>query len=76
MNNVLEQDHRFIKKRIAASLWFQSVDGALNAIEGYQAMHMIRKGQIRFLPKGDTLGQGRFVKPAIWTRGAALLPFC
>ena len=23
MNNVLEQDHRFIKKRIAASLWFR-----------------------------------------------------
>jgi transposase-like protein len=28
MNNVLEQDHRFIKKRIAASLWFRSVGGA------------------------------------------------
>jgi len=28
MNNVLEQDHRFVKKRIAASLWFQSVGGA------------------------------------------------
>ena len=28
LNNVLEQDHRFIKKRIAASLWFRSVSGA------------------------------------------------
>ena len=27
LNNVLEQDHRFVKKRIAASLWFRSVDG-------------------------------------------------
>jgi transposase-like protein len=26
LNNILEQDHRFIKKRIAASLWFLSVD--------------------------------------------------
>lgn len=33
LNNVLEQDHRFIKKRIAASLWFRSVGGALNTIE-------------------------------------------
>jgi transposase-like protein len=28
-NNVIEQDHRFIKKRIAASLWFRSAEGAL-----------------------------------------------
>ena len=44
MNNVLEQDHRFIKKRIAASLWFRSVGGALNTIAGLQSMNMIRKG--------------------------------
>jgi transposase-like protein len=35
INNVLEQDHRFIKKRIAASLWFRSVGGALNTIAWY-----------------------------------------
>jgi len=34
LNNVLEQDHRFVKKRIAASLWFRSVDGALRTIAG------------------------------------------
>jgi IS6 family transposase len=61
LNNIIEQDHRFIKKRIATSLWFRSVDGALNTIAGYEAMHMIRKGQIRWLPKGDTVGQVRFV---------------
>ena len=61
MNNVLEQDHRFIKKRIAASLWFRSVGGALNTIAGYESMHMIRKGQIRWLPKGDVVGQVRFI---------------
>jgi len=61
MNNVLEQDHRFIKKRIAASLWFRSVGGALNTIAGYESMHMIRKGQVRWLPKGDVVGQVRFI---------------
>src|SRR5437762_14117368 len=25
LNNVLEQDHRFVKKRVAAGLWFRSV---------------------------------------------------
>ena len=43
LNNVLEQDHRFVKKRIAASLWFRSVADALPTIAGYEAMNMIRK---------------------------------
>ena len=62
LNNILEQDHRFIKKRIAASLWFRSVDGALNTIAGYESMNMIRKGQVRRLAKGDVVGQMSFVQ--------------
>jgi transposase-like protein len=61
LNNVVEQDHRFIKKRIAASLGFRSIHGALNTIDGYEAMHMIRKGQVRWLAKGDVLGQRAFI---------------
>jgi IS6 family transposase len=34
LNNIIEQDHRFIKKRIVASLWFRSVEGALQTIAG------------------------------------------
>jgi len=56
LNNVLEQDHRFLKRRMAASQWFRSVEGALRTIAGYEAMNMIRKGQIRWLAKGDTAG--------------------
>jgi transposase-like protein len=62
INNRIEQDHRFVKKRVAASQWFRSFDGALNTIAGYEAMNIIRKGQIRWLPKTDTGGQVRFVK--------------
>jgi transposase-like protein len=61
LNNILEQDHRFVKKRIAANLWFRSIDGALNTIDGYEAMHMIRKGQVRWLAKGDVIGQVGFI---------------
>ena len=61
LNNIVEQDHRFIKKRIAASLWFRSVKGALNTIAGYESMHMIRKGQVKWLAKGDITGQVRFI---------------
>jgi hypothetical protein len=48
LNNILEQDHGFVKKRILASQWFRSVDGALNTIAGYEAMNIMRKGQIRW----------------------------
>ena len=61
MNNIIEQDHRFIKKRIVASLWFRSVEGALNTIDGYEAMNMVRKGQVRWLAKKDLLGQVTFI---------------
>ena len=54
LNNVLEQDHRFLKRRMAASLWFRSIDGALRTIAGYEAMNMIRKGQIRWLRRATS----------------------
>ena len=62
LNKRIEQDHRFVKKRVVASQWFRSVDGALNTIAGYEAMNMIRKGQIRWLPKTDSVGQMRFIE--------------
>ena len=62
LNNVLEQDHRFLKRRMAASLWFRSVEGALRTIAGYEAMNMIRKGQIRWLAKGDIAGQVNYIE--------------
>jgi transposase-like protein len=61
LNNIVEQDHRFIKKRIRASLGFRSAEGAWRPIEGYEAMHMIRKGQVRWLAKGDVVGQRQFI---------------
>jgi hypothetical protein len=50
-----------VKKRMATSLWFRSVDGALRTIAGYEAMNVIRKGQIRWLAKGDALGQAHYI---------------
>src|ERR1700740_2707351 len=62
LNNVLEQDHRFVKKRIAAGLWFQTGETAVRTIAGYEAMNMIRKGQVRWLEKGDVVGQVAFIE--------------
>lgn len=61
LNNMIEQDHRFIKKRITAKLGFRSVDGACRTIEGYEAMHAIRKGQTRCVAKADSFGQRAFI---------------
>ena len=44
LNNVLEQDHRAIKRRINASQHFRSFWAAWRTIAGYEAIHMIRKG--------------------------------
>jgi hypothetical protein len=42
---------------------FRSVQGALNRVDGYEAMHMIREVQARWLAKGDVLSQRAFINP-------------
>jgi transposase-like protein len=44
LNNILEQDHRAIKRRVKAKQSFREFQAARRTIEGYEAMHMIRKG--------------------------------
>ena len=61
LNNIVEQDHRAIKRRINASLGFRSFDGAERTIQGYEAMHMILKGQVRWLAPGEITEQVRFI---------------
>jgi transposase, IS6 family len=45
LNNVLEQDHHAIKRRVNASQHFRSFCAARRTLAGYEAIHMIRKGQ-------------------------------
>jgi len=52
LNNVLEQDHRSIKRRVRASQGFRSFDGAWRTIQGIETVHMIRKGQVRWFTQG------------------------
>jgi transposase-like protein len=42
LNNVLEQDHRAIKRRVNASQHFRSFCAARRTLAGYEAIHMIR----------------------------------
>ncbi|MGX5481443.1 IS6 family transposase [Bacillus thuringiensis] len=43
LNNVVEQDHRFIKKRVRSMLGFKSFGTATYILAGVEAMHMIKK---------------------------------
>jgi hypothetical protein len=49
LNNILEQDHRAIKRRVTAKQSFREFRAAGRTIAGYEAMHMIRKGQARWI---------------------------
>jgi transposase, IS6 family len=56
LNNALEQDHRAIKRRVNASQHFRSFWGAWRTIAGYEAIHMIRKGQACWSAVGPKVG--------------------
>jgi transposase, IS6 family len=60
-NNVVEQDHRFLKRRINPGLGFGSFRTARRTFRGYEAMHMIRKGQLVGVAKGNILAQNRVI---------------
>ncbi|MBA3321541.1 MAG: IS6 family transposase [Pyrinomonadaceae bacterium] len=61
LNNVIEQDHRFIKKKVRASQSFRSFHTAERTLEGIEAMNMIRKSQVKRLSGSDAWGQAKFV---------------
>ncbi|MFN2392315.1 MAG: IS6 family transposase [Pyrinomonadaceae bacterium] len=61
LNNVIEQDHRFIKKKVRASQYFKRFHTAERTLEGIEAMSMIRKGQVKRLLGRDAGGQAKFV---------------
>jgi len=61
LNNILEQDHRAIKRRVKAKQSFREFQAARRTIEGYEAMHMIRKGQARWVGGDDVRQQNQFI---------------
>ena len=62
LNNVIEQDHRFIKKKVRASQCLKSFHTAERMLEGIESINMIRKDQIKRLAGSDAQGQAKFVE--------------
>jgi putative transposase len=47
LNNVVEQDHRAIKRRTRPMFGFKDFDCARVILSGIEVMHMIKKGQMK-----------------------------
>ena len=62
LNNIIEQDHRFSKRRIRYSQWLQTFRTAEATISGYESMHMIRKGQVEGVGRKDASAQKMFIE--------------
>ncbi len=61
LNNLIEQDHRFIKRLVKLGMGFFSFESAWQTLQGYEAMNMLRKGQIHGVDKGDSMKQVAFI---------------
>ena len=53
LNNVVEQDHRGVKRVTRPTLGFKSFEAAQQTLVGIELMHMLRKGQM-----DDGVGEG------------------
>ena len=56
-----QQDHRFIKRRTRPMLGFKRFTTAWRTLRGLEIMHALRKGQARWMAKGDVVGQTQLI---------------
>jgi transposase, IS6 family len=61
LNNLVEQDHRFIKQLVKLGMGFFSFETAWRTLRGYEAIHVRRLGQIRGIEKGESMEQVAFI---------------
>ena len=61
LNNLIEQDHHFIKRLVNPGMGFFSFGTAWRTLQGYEVMNMIRKGQVQGVSKGDSPHQAAFI---------------
>ncbi|MBD2026859.1 DDE-type integrase/transposase/recombinase, partial [Leptolyngbya sp. FACHB-711] len=62
LNNIVEQDHRNIKRIVKPMMGFKTFNSARRTLSGIEAMNMIRKGQVNGIDRGDSVSQARFVE--------------
>jgi transposase, IS6 family len=55
LNNLIEQNHRFIKRLMKPGLSFFYFETAWRTLQGYEMINMMRKGQLQDVAKGERL---------------------
>ena len=61
LNNMVEQDHRFIKRLVKPGMGFFSLETAWRTLPGIRGDAHDQEGQMRGVEKGDILGQVAFI---------------
>lgn len=61
LNNIVEQDHRSIKRLVKPGMGFGSFNTARRTIKGYEIMNMVRKGQIEKVERGAVQDRVKFM---------------
>ena len=61
LNNIVEQDHRRIKRLARPGLGFGSLRTARRTLAGYEVMAMIRKVQVHNIGGRDMRAQAAFI---------------
>ena len=61
LNNIVEQDHRTVKRRTRLAMGYGSFRTDWRTLQGIETMHMINKGRVRWLAKDDVIGQVKFI---------------
>jgi transposase-like protein len=61
LNNIVEQDHRRVKRLVRPGLGFGGFHTARRTLAGYEAMATVRKGQVRGIGGRDMPAQASFV---------------
>ena len=62
LNNLIEQDHRYIKRLVKLGMGFLSFETAWRTdAADMRMMNMLRKGQIRGVEKRDSMKQVAFI---------------
>jgi len=61
LNNVVEQDHRTVKKRTWLAKGYGSFQSAWRTLEGIETMSMIRKGRVKWVAKRDLVAEAQSI---------------
>ena len=61
LNNLIEQDHRTVKKRVWLAKGYGTFSSAWRTPQAIETVNMIRKGRVRWLAQGDAVGQAHFI---------------